>query len=678
MIRVIFYLIIVAVLAFGAVWLADRPGEVAITWQGTRIDTSMLVLIAAVAAVAVAAVILWSILRAIVRAPETIARYRRYRRGVRGYLAVSKGLIAVGSGDARAAKRLTTEAVRIAPREPLTLLLAAQSAQLSGDHDTAVATFQDMANRDDTRVLGLHGLFVEAQRRADHAAALTYAEEAARHASVPVWAAQAVLEFRCVAGDWSGALDRLDRNLKSRLIDRRTYRRQRAVLLTAQAQALAPTDRERATALSREAAKLAPDLVPAAALAARLLGEAGERRKAGRILERAWHANPHPDLADAYVALRPGDSARQRLSRIEALAAKGPSDTEAALAVARAALDAKEFAAARTALAPYTTAPRKRVAALMAELEMAQGDEGRAREWMARALNARRDPAWTADAFVSDHWLPISPVSGRLDAFEWKDPLAGEDHGTVIEHRAEVPAQVPASVPARVETAQAGSAVAADATSPRLRGEHSRPSAGVLGAKDADANASATARSASGEGSAPPAGPQQAPHPHPLSGSRIHPTSAADNDRTRASPSSVANGERERARQADEAQFRPPEGEKEPARPADEQEFHPPSTEEEQPQRAGEEEQAQRKSEEDSRSPFFAGGRRERRARAAVMADESRAARADMTPVVPSVIPLVHAPDDPGPNGEKPEEPETEPSPPPPDSWSRIRALFKS
>jgi len=63
----------------------------------------------------------------------------------------------------------------------------------------------------------------------------------------------------------------------------------------------------------------------------------------------------------------------------------------------------------------------------MAELEMAQGDEGRAREWMARALNARRDPAWTADAFVSDHWLPISPVSGRLDAFEWKDPLAGED-----------------------------------------------------------------------------------------------------------------------------------------------------------------------------------------------------------------------------------------------------------
>src|SRR6516225_3414274 len=440
MIRVLVYLVIVAVLAFGAVWFAERPGDVAITWQGRRIDTSVMVLAAAVAAVAVASVMAWSILRAIVRAPDVVSRYMRIRRGERGYRAVSQGLIAVGSGDARAAKKFTAEAVRIAPREPLTLLLSAQSAQLSGNRDAAVATFQEMADRDDTRVLGLHGLFVEAQRRHDHAAALGYAEEAAKHASVPVWAGQAALEFRCAAGDWSGALDRLERNMKSGLIDKRIYRRQRAVLITAQAQSAVESDRERAIALAREAAKLAPDLVPAAALAGRLLGELGERRRAARIIERAWRANPHPDLAAAYAALRPGDSARQRLSRVETLAAKGPADSEAALAVARAALDAQEFSAARKALAPYTVSPRKRVAALMAELEMAQGDEGRAREWMARALNARRDPAWTADAFVSDHWLPISPVSGRLDAFEWKDPLAGEDHGTVIEHRAEPPA----------------------------------------------------------------------------------------------------------------------------------------------------------------------------------------------------------------------------------------------
>ena len=62
----------------------------------------------------------------------------------------------------------------------------------------------------------------------------------------------------------------------------------------------------------------------------------------------------------------------------------------------------------------------------MAELERAErNDEGRAREWVARALNAAPDPAWTADGYVSDRWLPVSPVTGRLDAFEWRVPLTG-------------------------------------------------------------------------------------------------------------------------------------------------------------------------------------------------------------------------------------------------------------
>ena len=46
----------------------------------------------------------------------------------------------------------------------------------------------------------------------------------------------------------------------------------------------------------------------------------------------------------------------------------------------------------------------------MAELERAEhNDEGRAREWIARAVHAAPDPTWTADGHVSDRWLPASP-----------------------------------------------------------------------------------------------------------------------------------------------------------------------------------------------------------------------------------------------------------------------------
>ena len=293
---------------------------------------------------------------------------------------------------------------------------------MAGDRAGAERAFRAMTRHDETKLLGLHGLYIEAQRRNDAAAARRVAEEAAKAAPALAWAGQAVLDDRCAASDWSGALDALE-HMKGTL-DKADYRRKRAVLLTARALALNESDRDAALTAVLEAVKLAPDFVPAAALAGRRLAEADEWRKARRILEKAWAANPHPDIAEAYAHLRLADSARERLARVQKLAAMAPGNIEGALAVARAALDARDFAAARAALAPYLAAPTQRVAALMAAIEDSdQGDEGRVREWMSRAMRASGDPAWTADGVVSDRWLPVSP-SGQLDGYQWRVPLA--------------------------------------------------------------------------------------------------------------------------------------------------------------------------------------------------------------------------------------------------------------
>jgi HemY protein len=172
-------------------------------------------------------------------------------------------------------------------------------------------------------------------------------------------------------------------------------------------------------------------------LAGRLLAEGGKLRRANRVIDTAWRANPNPELAQAHAELRSGEAARERLKRIEGLASRVPGHMEGALAVARAALDAQEFAKARSELEPYLKRPTKRVCLLMAELERAErNDEGRAREWTARAVHAAPDPQWTADGYVSDRWLPISPVSGRIDAFEWRVPLTGAIAAPIIEPEA--------------------------------------------------------------------------------------------------------------------------------------------------------------------------------------------------------------------------------------------------
>lgn len=432
MIRVVLFLLVVGALSFGVAWLADRPGDVVITWQGLRIETSLMVLGGAVLVLMAILAALWILISFVLRSPTIVARMRRERRDARAYEAISNGLVAVGSGDAAAARLHAAAVNRIAAGEPLALLLAAQSAQLSGDRDTAENTFRTMASRPDTKSLGLHGLYVEAQRRSDLTSARAYAEEAARTAPGLGWASRAVQEFRCAVGDWAGALAHLERTKGA--LGKDAYRRQRAVMLTAHAHVLEETDRDQAKALALEAAKLSPTLVPAAATAGRMLAEGGELRKASRIVAKAWRANPHPDLAQTYADLRFGDAARDRLARVEALVKKTPGHVEGALAVARAALDAREFKKARAALAPYLTVVTRRIALMMAELERAEhNDEGRAREWLGRALNAAPDPQWTADGHVSDRWQPVSPVTGRLDAFEWRVPVTGMVAAPTIE-----------------------------------------------------------------------------------------------------------------------------------------------------------------------------------------------------------------------------------------------------
>ena len=444
MIRVALYLIVVGLIAYGVALVADRPGDVVVTWQGWRIETSLLVLAAAVIAAVAVLSLIFAVIRSVARSPMVLARLLRNRRGVRAYEAISQGLIAVGAGDVAAAQRFTAEVQRLAPGEPLALLLSAQAAQLVGDRESAERAFRTMAGRPDTKALGLHGLFIEAQRRSDAAGARAYAEEAARIAPSLGWAGIAVLEARSRDGDWGGALDLLEQ--QRRMLDKASYRRQRAVLLTARALALEDADRGAAKEFVLEANKLAPDLVPAAALAGRLLAEGGQMRKANRVIDSAWRVNPHPDLAQAYAELRSGESARERLKRIEAGARRVPGHIEGALAVARAAIDAQEFAKARGELAPYLDLPSKRVCVLMAKLERAErNDEGRAREWMARALNAPPDPQWTADGYVADRWLPVSPVTGRIDAFVWRVPLTGAIAAPMIEP--ELPASENTSPP---------------------------------------------------------------------------------------------------------------------------------------------------------------------------------------------------------------------------------------
>jgi HemY protein len=458
MTRILLFIVVVVAAALGLAWFADRPGTVTVEWLGYQVETSAFIGALALVAVIAVLILVWAVLRYLLTRPAAFAAYVKERRKAQGFDALTRGLLAIGVGDRTLAQRYASVARRNLPNEPLTALLRAQAAQLKGDRAAARRAFEAMLDRPETELLGLRGLFLEAKRRNDNETARALVEQAVRRDPQLGWSVNALFDLEARAGDWAGALNTLAIARQHGHIDVNAALRRRAVLLTAEARDVEVAEPDKALALATEALKLAPSLVPAAEIAGRILASKGETRQASRVIARTWKLAPHPDLALVYAFAKPGKPPRERLKRVKHLASFTPGDIEGQIAIAAAAIEAHEWQEAREALAPYLEdRPPGRICALMARIETGElGDKGREREWLARAVRAPRDRAWIANGYVSDRWLPVSPVTGAVDAFEWKAPLDAIGRGDatlLIEERVQTSA--------RGETAEAMDAIAA-------------------------------------------------------------------------------------------------------------------------------------------------------------------------------------------------------------------------
>jgi HemY protein len=435
MIRILFFLAIVFALGLGFAWLADRPGDMMVTFNGYQYEVSLMVAAVAVTAVVAAILLAWWVTKAVWNSPYTIARYFRVRRRDRGYQALSTGMIAAGAGDAALARKMNKQAAKLirSDQEPLIHLLDAQASLLEGNHDVARLKFEAMLDDPEMRLLGLRGLYLEAERLGDREVARHYAGRAADMAPQLDWASDSTIEEKLERGEWDAAIKLVDAQKLARQIEPAVANRRRAVLLTAKAMSILDSDLPAARAAAIEANRLEPEFAPAALVAARVLFRQDDIRKGSKVLETAWKAEPHPEIAALYVHARPADAVLDRLARARKLQALRQNHPESSLTVARAALDAGDFQLARQeAAAAIRMQPREGAFLVMADIEEAEtGDQGRVRQLLAKAVRAPRDPAWVADGFVSEHWAPASPVTGKLDAFEWRVPV--ERLGPVLE-----------------------------------------------------------------------------------------------------------------------------------------------------------------------------------------------------------------------------------------------------
>lgn len=429
MIRVIVIFIVLAALGFLAAQFADQPGNVEITWGGYAIETSLAVLTFVGIVGLILILILYRAWLWIRTRPQSIANFRRSRRENKGYDALTRGLVAVAAGDAKEANSMAEKASHFLDSPPLTLLLSAQAAQLSGEEKDAAAHFEALSEHPETEFLGVRGLLVLAKRSGNSTKALKLAERANQLKPDTPWVSSELFALQTANDDWESAQQTLNRAIKRRQVSGDDADRQKAIVFYGQAES---ADRKGevkyALDLARKAHKLLPDFEPATALAARLYAALGQNKKATSMLEDGWKRNPHPDLARAYAALAPQADAAGRLAQMRKLAEHYPDHEESLFAVAEAAVEARVYDDARRAVSKLMTdEPGLRLCRLLADMaEKADRDPEAAREWLRKAAAAPADAIWVCNSCgrQSRSWTAHCPDCSSFDSFQWRPPIS--------------------------------------------------------------------------------------------------------------------------------------------------------------------------------------------------------------------------------------------------------------
>lgn len=425
MIRLASWIVTSLIIAGLAAWLISLPGTLTLEAAGYRMQPRLGAAVFIFILVAIVVIFLWAIVRCIITAPRAMARKAKTRRHQQGVEALSDAVVALQAGDPARARSLAREAQAKLPSNAAAKLLEARADLALGDMPAAREHYRALIASEKTAVAALTGLYDQARAQNRPEAALTFARKTLALAPNSAWAGEAVFDDLTRRGQWADAVAMVNVEQASSREERASKRRRQAVIETARAREAETSDPLSALDHALTALKLLPDFVPAALIAARIHINRGETRKAMSLLRRIWRSTGHPDVAALYAHAQPGASAVERLKRIGEIIDNPPTSRAGGMALARAAIDAYDWSLARAALAPFVGPEATQgVASLMAEIEEGQsGDQGKAREWLSRAVRAPRDPAWTADGLVSDEWEPVSPVSGRLDAFEWKVPV---------------------------------------------------------------------------------------------------------------------------------------------------------------------------------------------------------------------------------------------------------------
>jgi len=432
--RLITIAFLLTITGFAASFLNKQPGMTTLEWLGWRIEarTSLLVVIAV--GFIWLAIMLDRIIGVITGLPGRISGSINSRRQDQGHQALAIGLVAASAGDGREAMRQSKKAKRLMGEAPLTDLLSAQAASLTGDPDAASRYFETLADQRETAFFGKAGLMRLEAERGDDNAALTMGREAFALNSKAPGLAKALYALEAKHGNWAEAIDALHAAGRDPDMDDAQVNAGFAALYYQLAIEDQNQNRGDKTVLAHlnKALKYDAGLPPAVLAAAACHDAMGKPRKARNVLQSGFDKTPHPDVVMALFDHLGGDESA--LSKLIRMTDQSGNHPDALVEVARLAMGQKLWGEAKRLLdlVPEKSRDLKmwQVYADLAEHAPQHSDDAEtdAADWpdqnhaLSMAAKAKRPVSWQCSSChaVAEDWHAHCPDCGHFATIGWR------------------------------------------------------------------------------------------------------------------------------------------------------------------------------------------------------------------------------------------------------------------
>ena len=431
MIRTLWFFIKAALFIGASIWLISQPGDLELNFLGYDVKVKTGVFLLALTVFILFSFYLLRMVRAVLMTPKTVAKHKRDYQQKVGYLSLTRGLVAVASGDVEQANYHAKKATKLLQDDTgLPLLLEAQAARLRGDDGAAKACFQGLLENKDTAFLGARGLMKSAIDNGNKVQALEHAKAALKVNPNQPSVLKMVYDLEIQNQHWDNALNigKKAQKLKAITIDKFTSDRI-AIHLLSHDEKMLQGQQSNALRDLKTAYKLDPAYVPTVTRLAQSYMDDKKRRKAVNLIENAWKVNPHPELADMWDKLTPyqgKNNNTKRLAWVNKLVEMDESNADSHIMAAKAAMDMEYWGEAKAYLMVaeklYPTAQVFHLRALV-EKRITHGED-HVEDLLNKATQAMPKKSWVCvkTGMTYSEWSAIAMPHESFNTIVWDIP----------------------------------------------------------------------------------------------------------------------------------------------------------------------------------------------------------------------------------------------------------------